>query len=86
MISLKNLLLEFTPKVRKTRPGAYRVSMPHSAAYGEVYGFVEKKGREWHADVRTPGTGPQRSEVMRHAGIWKNLKDAIEELMFLADK
>ena len=57
--------------IRKHGSQCYRITLA-----GELFGQIRKHSDGWHAEVRHANNG----ELVRYAGIWKTLSDAIEEL------
>lgn len=70
MIFLKDLLPEAI-KLRKHGSNSYRLTLS-----ADRFGQITKKGRQWYAEVRDTNAG----HIVRFAGIWSSLKDAVEEL------
>lgn len=61
----------------KIMAGMYKVSTGHSKHYANI----NKKGNEWHADIRN-GLG----ELEQYAGIWNTKKEAIEEAVSILER
>jgi hypothetical protein len=70
MIFLKDLLMEAT-KLRKHGSNSYRMTLS-----SDTFGQITKKGSKWYAEVRDTNAG----HIIRFAGIWSSLKDAVDEL------
>lgn len=63
--------------VKVHSPGCYRVHMAK-----DRFGQVFRKGREWHAEIRSRLTG----NILRFAGIWKARHEAIGEIASILDR
>lgn len=57
-------------------PGCYRVSLD-----GGRFGQIKRVGRKWHAEIRRDD-----GSMLRHAGIWSTLAEAVEEIQALRDR
>ena len=55
-------------KTVKFMPGHYRV------VSDDKFAHIHKDGRKWYATIRA-----LNGDLIRYAGIWNTLKDAIEE-------
>jgi hypothetical protein len=65
--------------VRKHRDGVYRITLS-SIHFGQITCLKGSAG--WHAEICETVTGNR----LRHAGIWKTLREAVEECISIGER
>jgi hypothetical protein len=82
-LTLESTESKLTSKLRVHDPGrVYRVDLTPSAVGRNRFGqIIKDHPRRWRAEIRHSDTG----EIVRHAGIHKSRKDAVDELATITE-